>query len=174
MVRIVSMETESTEVALSQEVALPRIEASVGLEHLSATICAELAAGLSEPADIRAKYNISDEQWDTLRHSPVFRAMMREAVEKLAGDSNAGRRITMKAEIALEDSIPTIYSMVHSRDVPAASRLDAAKILATLANRTGKMAESNGAGAGFAVNIHIDTGEKKGVIINGESSPPTD
>jgi hypothetical protein len=159
----------------STEVMLPQFEAPLSLEHLSATICAELAAGLAEPADVRAKYNISDQQWDTLRHSPVFRSMLKDAVEKLAGDNNAGRRITIKSEIALEDTIPTVYNLVRSPDTPSAVRIDGVKVLAMLANR-GKGVDGGAAGAGFAVNIHINTDKSRGsgVVIEGESSPSPD
>jgi hypothetical protein len=148
------------------------------LKHLSATICAELAAGLADVDGVKRKYDIGDSQWDLLKKSPMFRNMLREALGKFSGDMNAGKRITVKAEIALEDSIPAVYSMVHDREIPSATRLDSVKTLAMLAGRTQKTAENGGGGggggsSGVSINIKIQTGENDSgaFVIEGESSP---
>jgi len=158
-------------------VTIANFDADLELKHLSASICAELAAGLSDADGIKKKYNIDDKQWNLLRKSHVFRKMLKEALEKFAGDMNAGRRITVKSEIALEDSIPTLYGMIHDREVPSAQRIDGVKTLAMLAGRTQKTADGGGAAtSGFNINIQIQTGEEKpsGIVIEGESCPSPD
>lgn len=164
---------------MSTEVTIPEFDAQLELKHLSATICAELAAGLSDAEAIRERYNISPEQWTLLKKSPAFRKMLKEALEKFSGDMNAGRRITVKAEVALEDSIPVLYQMVHDPDASATAKLDGVKTLAMLANRTQRVADPNsgGAGGGFSLSISIVTKEGRaggsGVTIDGELGPAT-
>ncbi len=133
------------------------------LSHLSATICAELAAGLSTASALREKYQISDEQWERLKANKVFRAMLRESFERLHGDLNAGKRITLKAEIALEDSIPILYSIAHDAEAPSMSRLKRIEQMADLAGRNAKAAPgaAGGGGSGFAINIQINAGDAK-------------
>lgn len=154
----------------STQVALPGTDASLDLSSLNAHIAAELAAGLSDGASIRERYEISDEQWKTLTKSPVFRSMLADAVRKFRGDLNAGARIQMKADIVLEDSIPAYDTMIHSNEVPAQARIDAGKLLAQLAGRTAK-AEGGGqvAGGGFTLNINLGGREK--LVIDGKNLP---
>ena len=88
------------------ETALAVQNDQLGLSHLSATICAELAAGLADAAGIKEKYELTDPQWDRLKINPAFRAMLKDALQKFQGDIGAPARIKMKAEILLEDSLP--------------------------------------------------------------------
>ena len=151
------------------------VATSLDLEHLSATICAEIACGLSDPAGIRAKYNITRPQWDKLKNSPVFREMMAEALREWRGDLNAGKRITKKSEIMLEDSLPVLYEIAHDKESPRQQRLDAVKSMGVFAGKTnskGDAAVSPGGSRGAVINISIVTkdGEQKGVTIDATSS----
>lgn len=142
----------------------------LGLSHLSATICAELAAGLTDAKGIKAKYELTDSQWNKLKVNPVFRNMLKEALGNFQGDMNAGKRIMLKAEILLEDSLPILDKLVHSTEGSTQSKLDGIKQLTVLAGKAGKVDnKGNNVGQGFNVIIHIETGSEKGVVIDGES-----
>jgi hypothetical protein len=142
------------------------------LASLSANICAELAAGLSDPEGIKKRYELSDEEWNKLRKSPVFRSMLKEAMQRLHGDMNAGKRITIKSEIALEDSIPLLDQFAHDPEVAMPNRLDAIKQLTVLAGRTARQDAQGGAsGSGFNVNIVIK-GHEANEVIDITSNPP--
>lgn len=133
----------------------------LNLSHLSATICAELAAGLSDAAGIKLKYELTDGQWDRLKINPIFRAMLKDALVKFQGDIGAPARIKMKAEILLEDSLPVLDRIVHDKEGGAATKLDAVKQLTVLAEKSGggKGGEKGEmTGTGFNVQIHINTG----------------
>jgi hypothetical protein len=150
-----------------QQVTAPGTDVSLDLSSLSAHIAAELAAGLSDAAAIRERYDVSPEQWDVLRQNPVFREMVKDAITKLRGDLNAGKRITLKSEIALEDTIGTLYLMANDSAIPAAARVEAVKTLASLAGRNMKGDGGGGAGGGgpgFAINIQINTGTEEKVV----------
>lgn len=142
-------------------------EGYLDLAHLSPMICAELAAGLADKDAIKEKYSISDAQWERLRQNPSFRKMMKDAMEVFSGDMNAGKRITVKSEIALEDSLPRLHVLANSAGVPPAINIDAMKLLGVLANRGKNVTEGGAAGGGFNVQIHINTGDDRGVIIEG-------
>jgi len=145
----------------------------LGLSHLSATICAELAAGLSDVEGIKGKYDLSDAQWDKLKVAPAFRNMLKDALQKLSGDMNAGKRIMMKAEILLEDSLPVLHSVIHNTEGSTQSKIDSIKQLTVLARKDGKGEAAGMAGQGFNVSIHINTGDGRAAepitIINAES-----
>lgn len=154
---------------------MDNLPAELELSHLSATIVAELAAGLSTATAIREKYEISDEQWERLKSNRVFRGMLKEAFERLGGDTNAGRRITIKAEIALEDSIPVLYEVAHDKDIPTMARLKAIEQMESLTGRKAKEAGGGGpGGSGFQINIQIDSGNQQPqtVTIDAPALPP--
>lgn len=129
------------------------------LPHLSANIATELAAGLADAEGIKVRYGITDEEWEQLRQNPAFRNMCREALAKWAGDMNAGKRITVKSEVALEDSIQVLYEIAHDAEAPPMARIASVTEMAKLAGRNAKEGQGGGsAGPGFAINIEINTG----------------
>jgi hypothetical protein len=150
---------------------------SLDLEHLSATICAELAAGLSDAAGIRTKYNITVAQWEQLKKSPAFRKMLLEAIHDWRGDLNAGKRITKKAEIMLEDSLPVLYDIAHDIESPRQQRIDSVKqmtVLAGRANTRGEVVAGSDGQRGAVINISIVTkNDEQQLVINGSSEDAT-
>lgn len=140
------------------------------LAHLSPLICMELAAGLSDPESVCSKYSITPSQWERLKINPTFVGMMKEASVAFAGDINAGKRITKKAEILLEESLPILHKIMSRADASTQSVLDTVKQLGVLAGRTGRGAEGSAlaTGSGFNVAIHINTGGDEPTRIEGE------
>lgn len=126
---------------------------------LSAQIAAELAAGLSDAADIRERYGISDSQWSSLKANPAFKNILREALRTWRGDMNAGQRITKKSEIILEDALPVLDSIAHNQENAPLARIEAIKQMSTLAGRTAKEGSNGGVG-GFVLNINISEDKK--------------
>ena len=134
-------------------------ETILDLSHLSPLICLEIAAGLSDEESVRKKYEITEAQWMRLKVNPVFIGMMREAQLTFSGDANAGKRITKKAEILLEESLPILHGMMTRKEASSGTILDTVKQLTILAGRTQRQQEGAGSqGGGFAVAIHINTG----------------
>lgn len=129
------------------------------LSHLSPLICMELAAGLSDPESVCEKYDITPAQWERLRINPTFLSMMNEATLAFAGDINAGKRITKKAEILLEESLPILHRIMTRPDASTQAVLDTVKQLTVLAGRTQRAENTGAAGGGFNVAIHINTGD---------------
>ena len=139
------------------------------IEHLSPLICVELAAGLSTPEGVCEKYKINEEQWLRLKENPTFLKMMKEATLTFTGDMNAGKRITKKAEILLEDLLPVMYKLATAPEASTGTVVDIVKQLKEIAGIGGRNggAQGGGAGPGFNVQIEIHTSEKQGVTIQG-------
>lgn len=140
-------------------------------EHLSPLICLELAAGLSDAKSVREKYDITEAQWERLRINPTFVGMMKEAALTFSGDINAGKRITKKAEILLEESLPILHRIMTRPDASTQAVLDTVKQLSVLAGRTQRQEGAGAGGSGFNVQIHINTGDGE-VIVEGSTSKP--
>lgn len=153
-----------------QAVTVPGTDAPLDLHSLSAHVAMELAAGLSDAASVRTRYGISEAQWSVLSQTPVFRDMLREALTKLRGDLNSGKRITLKSEVALEDSISVLYGIAHNVESRDEARIEAIKTMAQLAGRNSKEATAGGGGSGFNIAIQINTGdETKTVSVSGKA-----
>lgn len=129
------------------------------LQHLSPLICTELAAGLSDPKSVCKRYNITPAQWERLKVNPAFIGMMKEAEVAFSGDANAGKRITKKAEILLEESLVILHRLMTRPDASPHTILDTVKQLTVLAGRMQKPTENISAQGGFNVAIHINTGD---------------
>lgn len=144
------------------------------LIHLSPTIAAELAAGLTSPDSVPRKYNMTEEQWERLKQSKLFLAMLRDAGQRFKGDLGAAARITLKSEILLEEALPVLGEIVHNKEVGTQQKIDSVKQLSVLAGRTQRI-EGGGKGSGaggFSVNIHINTGDEATsapILISGDS-----
>jgi hypothetical protein len=154
-------------------VTVPGTGTSIELGDLKASIAAELAAELSGPEDIRKRYGLTKGQWDTLRVNPMFRGMVRDALQTWRGTLNSGARITKKAEIMLEDAMPDLYGIAQSETTPTAERIKAIQTLADLAGRSAKVAPAapGTAQQGFTLNIQFGDSNKN-VTIDGKTHEP--
>lgn len=139
------------------------------MEHLSPLICVELAAGLSDVEGVLKKYEITEDQWLRLKDNPTFLRMLKEATLTFAGDMNAGKRIVKKAEILLEELLPTMYKLASAPEASTGTVVDIVKQLKEIAGISSRNGNAQGAaGAGFNVQIEIHTtGKKEGVVIQG-------
>ena len=129
---------------------------ALSFHSLSAQIATELAAGLSSEETLRKRFAYTEKDWEALLASPVFRRMREEAETKLSGPLNAKQRIRLKASIAFEESVATIYRMVHDRDMAGAARMEAAKLLAKVSEVDRGDEDSGGpASSGFSITINL-------------------
>jgi hypothetical protein len=151
---------------------IPSEATDLDLHHLSPVIAAELAAGLVDAAGAREKYGLSVIQWGKLARNPAFRQMCAEAIGKFKGDLNAGNRITLKAEILLEEALPELSGIAMNRTTPAADRINAMKELRELSGRNAKKDDGSRAGGGFVLNINVGKGQ--GITIEGQKVTSND
>lgn len=139
---------------------------------LSAQLAIELAAGLSSEETLRERYGLDMSAWQDLTDHPTFKSMLSEAHKTLTGDLNAKNRIKLKASVAFEDTIPTIYNMAHDVKVPAASRLEAAKILSRVGGVDAQHENTVG-GTGFSISINLGSSNQP-ITINGSKVDNSD
>ncbi len=151
------------------EIVFPGTDTALPLDALKASIAMELAAGLSDADGVKARYGISEAQWSILKRTPIFRTMLREALERLAGDSNAGARIKLKSDVLLEDNLPVLDEIANDKGAQSNARIEAIKTMAQLAGRSQKEATQGGGTGAFTLNIVIPgAGEVK---VTGDQRP---
>jgi hypothetical protein len=68
-----------------------------------------------------------------LMKDPAFQRMVKQAQGEWNAADNAKNRIQLKAQIALEETILTLFSIANDQDAPAAARVTAIKEMKSLA-----------------------------------------
>lgn len=151
------------------DIVFPGTDTALPLDALKATIAMELAAGLSDAAGVKSRYGISESQWAVLKRTPMFRSMLKEALERLAGDTNAGARIKLKSDVLLEDNLTVLDEIANDKQAQSGARIEAIKTMAQLAGRSQKEATQGGGQGAFSLNIIIPgAGEVK---VTGDQRP---
>lgn len=151
------------------DIVFPGTDTALPLDALKATIAMELAAGLADSAAVKERYGISEAQWSILKRTPVFRNMLKEAIERLGGDTNAGARIKLKSDVLLEDNLPVLDEIANDKDAQSSARIEAIKTMAQLAGRTQKESTQGGGQGAFSLNIIIPGAGA--VSVTGEQKP---
>lgn len=158
---------------MSDETGLANTSVDLNLGDLTATIAVELATKLSTPEEIRKRFSLTKPQWAALTQNKYFRGMVRESLKAWEGDMNAGRRITLKAEVMLEDSLKDLYGIIQDQSTPTGERVKAIQTMAELAGAGKTKADKgNSPQAGFTLNIQIG-GDEKPVIIQASTNDPS-
>ena len=146
--------------------ALPA-NSGVRLEDLTAALAFDLAAQLSPMSVILERYQLTPEQLKAALTHPPFVKLVKEAQAKWNSDMSVAERVRLKAQFALESCILPVHGIAHNKDTGAASRIDAVKLLSTIAgmSRGDAVAQE---GSKFSLTINL--GEKSTSL---QVAPPT-
>ena len=100
-------------------------------------------------------YGLTQEDWERLRHDPVFIADLRDAVEEVKKD---GVSFKMKARLQSEELLKTSWQLIHSRndDVPPSVKADLIKFTIRAAGLDGSKDQASSAVANTALQININ------------------
>lgn len=133
----------------------------LNVADFSAALAADLAADLYEREIIFTNHGMSLAQGLELLGQPWFKAMVEQARRDWDALDNTKDRIKTKAQIALEDSIPTVYGIITDKNTPGAARVAAFKEMKEIAG----MGAREGAEGG-AVFVPIQ------IFLDGRDKPP--
>lgn len=125
-------ELETVTTSLVTDVSLAAENA--GMWSFSAKLAYDLASRINSIDEVRRRYGLAEDQLRRLLQNPTFQRMLVEAQAHWASDKGAAERIKVKAQIALEESIPDIYLMVKNKQLAHSARLEAGKLLSDLAH----------------------------------------
>jgi hypothetical protein len=136
----------------------------INVAELSAALAADLAAELYDHETVFKNHGLSLEVGQSLLAQPWFRAMVEQARRDWDALDNTKDRIRAKAQIALEESIPTVYGLISDKNTPGAARVAAFKEMKEIAGMG--RAEGPEGGAGFIpIQIFLDGREAAPITI---------
>lgn len=119
-----------------------------------ASLPLEIALKSAPLSEIRATYNISDEEWETLKNNEQFR----KAVLKCEDDAKEdGFSFKTKSKIQAEALLATSWALIHNEDTPAAVKADLIKFTTRIAGYepNPKAANAGDTTPSFQININM-------------------
>jgi hypothetical protein len=131
----------------------------------------ELAKGIEEPEIILKRLGWNEDDYDEIKQSRVFKAMLRTYSEEWQGASNTQKRVRLKSAVNIEAALPDFYTAMINPNEPLMARVKTLEILGKLGGLGGSetIAGQNGVGGNgqyFKLEIHMDR-DRPPIIIDG-------
>ena len=120
----------------------------------SATLAAELAAGIYEPSEVFDTFGLTTDEARAMLATPAFQAMVKQASAEWKALDNTEKRVRYKALVSVEELMPTLFGVVSDMKNPASSRTDAFKTFMKLAALDRAEVEGQ-SGQRFSISINL-------------------
>lgn len=131
------------------------------LDPQYAALARELAQGIRPTSDILNDYGFSssaDPLWIALTENASFQQLLDAAVREWNAADTTARRVRLKAMTSMELSLPALHEIIHDSKADRADRINAAKVMKSLAGFDEPAGGSAGSGGGgVVVKINIGT-----------------
>lgn len=134
-------------------------------------LAVELAIQLVPVSDLLQRYELTKADLQTKLKDPAFRKMVKDAKRVWNSDLSVKERIRLKSQVLIEDSILAIYNILHDQDVVPASRLDAFKQLARVADVDQPDKAGAEAGSRFSITLQFGDIASAPLAIDGQALP---
>jgi len=154
-------------------IAKPKTVADVGisvefLRHKAPHLARDLAMQLAPEDHLAAQWGLEKHQWDVLKTSPHFTALVRRATEELASPDGLAEKIRRKAALAIEDGLVDVVGIMTSQAISPSVRMQAFGELKELAGLTKNATAQGAAGvSGPIIQINFGGGDTGKTITVG-------
>jgi len=121
----------------------------------------EIAQDIRPLEEILLDYGFTgqnDPRWLAVRESPAFGTLLAQSIEEWNSAKTTRQRIRLKAAAIVEQSLPTVFTIINDTTEKAADRIRMLEVVGRFANIDAetKTPQTNG---GFAVTININPGD---------------
>lgn len=130
---------------------LTNIKRDPSLLGYPATLPIEVALKTASPAEIREAYNLSLEDWETLKTHPQFLADLKVASDMVKKE---GMSFKLKARMQAEELLATSWQLIHADGTPANVKADLIKSTMRWGGFDNKEV-GNGGGSAFNIQINL-------------------
>lgn len=147
------------------------------LPDLSAKLATALAMGVYTPEQLCNQFAISRNELEKRCGDPHFQQMVYVVRNEWAAVENSKERIRLKAQLAAEESISTLATLIGDSNQPASARIQAVRELRDLADLAPKKTtEDDGKYDANKIQISINfrsapretiQGKSEGVVVEG-------
>jgi uncharacterized protein (UPF0147 family) len=133
-------------------------------------VARDIAVNINELDTILDENEVGTEEWLRMETSPVFQAMLREAIELWNQPYNVKERVELRAQHVLEASMLQAAELIRDRNEPAVARVKMIEVLAKL-GKVGGADAGSGSDPGNRVSITINMGEDKKLHVEHDVTP---
>ncbi len=142
------------------------------IESMRPRLAAELALNLMDTKDILMQFSISADVLRSMLADPGFRQMVRGYKQEWLSASNARERTRLKAMLATEEGLETLWAIFRDNEITPGARIDAYKHLTVLADAIPKKDAPDG-GPRFHLTLNLGGDDTTDPVII-ESEPDVD
>jgi hypothetical protein len=144
------------------------------LKDLSPSLAMDLASEIWPPEKVFERHGVNTADMVRLMTAPWFVEMVEDARREWTSLKNSKQRVRLKGQLALEESIPTLYGMINDIDLPAQARVAAFKELKDLSGvALGAVEPMTGMAGLPSVTIYLGSPDGPSVTIEGAKSTKT-
>ena len=140
------------------------LPAHPGVEQTKITnaLAMELAAQLTDIPDILERYELTKTQLKRILKDPEFKIIYAQAKARWGADANATERVITKSTLMVEDSLLSIYGILHSEDTSPSGKIQAFNALVELSDASPRKqaAKQEDTGNKFSITINLTGGQK--------------
>lgn len=139
------------------------------LSDTDSRLAVEVAVQIRPIAEVLVAYSLSRADLVRKLKDPMFRDMVKQAKSIWSSDLSIKERIRLKSQVLVEDSLLSIFQIIHHTDNAIPAKLDAFKQLARVAEVDTPERGKGSEGSRFTVSINLgDT--VRPVLIEGTAS----
>lgn len=137
------------------------------VSDIDSRLAVELAVQLRPVNDILSAYSVTRNGLAVKLKDPMFRDMIKQAKRLWTSDLSVKERIRLKSAMLVEDSLLTVFQVIHDRENAIPAKLDAFKQLARVAEVDTPERKNGETGSRFTVAINLGSSTEN-VVIDGE------
>ena len=139
------------------------------VSDVDSRLAIELAVQIRPVAELLVHYNLTRSELVSKLRDSMFRAMVKQAKTLWHSDLSIKERIRLKSQVLVEDSLLSIFQIVHNDNNAIPAKLDAFKQLSRVAEVDAPERGKGDTGSRFTVQINLgDTVPP--VVIEGDSN----
>lgn len=139
------------------------------LSDTDSRLAVEVAVQIRPITEVLVAYSLTRSDLVRKLKDPMFRDMVKQAKSIWSSDLSIKERIRLKSQVLVEDSLLTVFSIIHNVDNAIPAKLDAFKQLARVAEVDSPERGKGDTGSRFTVSINLgDTIAP--VVIEGDTT----
>lgn len=125
------------------------------IDDSDSRLAIELALQIRSIPDVLKTYSLARSDLARKLRQPMFRDMVKQAKILWNSDLSIKERIRLKSQVLVEDSLLSIFQIVHAADNAIPAKLDAFKQLSKIAEVEAPERKQNEIGSRFTVHINL-------------------
>lgn len=127
--------------------------------RLMHTLAQEIARGYLEHEQILKNLGLSDDDYDAIERTGIFKRLLAQATAEWNSATNTAKRIKLKSQWAIEETIPTMVAFMTDPKEPLSARVETFKTIARIGQLGNPEPPAAGeGGSGFHIEINIGQG----------------